>query len=370
MCGVFSALMLPCFGQGNSISVPSENSSLAFSFGQPDRLEWFVDGRRILVYRSSPSTMINGGHHYHSGGHVGGNQFHMQGAVSGYENSSETMDLTGSVTGGIVYSVVGGPAGSGVSRLYETVQILNRSSSPVPLTLLGMGWRPSWGETPDLNGLDVSGTTVAVVHGNGYRDPQGVAHAGALVDRPPSGYGYRQIPSNAEPGFASYTAFPAHNFSGFNNFSQALELAPGATLTMYTELTLRSPSTSARVVEGESFKTSHGVVVEAAHLASLDNGDWAGYSQVDFGTGASVFEALVAVDPAYANQKLEIRLGAPNGTKIGELLMQSTGGFQNFQWQIANLSQTMSGVHDLYLVAVGQYGVGNVDKFRFLFIPR
>ncbi len=373
LCGVVSVLVFPRLAQSATELVTDENSSLSFTrsatpVSVPSSLEWIVDGRRILVYPSNPSVYINVFNHVHSAGHVEPNQLHAKGVlVLGAVDPD--------VTGGVVYTVDGGSAGSGVSRLYEKVDIFNGGNNIVSLTLSGLGGRPTDLnlEIPDFTGLDVSGTTIAFVQGNGYRDPQGTAHSGTIVGYPPFSSGYTSIPTGADPTFASVTVLPALSFSGFNTFSQPLSLPPGATLTMITELNVKkstSPSTPGEpdvaFIEGESYTSSRGVAVENTHLARLDNGDWAGYSNVNFGSNATIFEALVAVDPAYANQKLEIRLGSPSGTKIGELTLLSTGGFGNFQMQSTPLTHSVSGTHDVYLVPVGTFGAGNIDKFRFI----
>ncbi|WP_192805158.1 carbohydrate-binding protein [Noviherbaspirillum aerium] len=381
LCGAVAAMVSPCIAQVNTATVTNENSSLAFTRGEssasfpfslPQRLEWVVDGRRILVYPSNPSVFINVNNHLHGSGHVEPYQLHAQGNVLGYEASSNPKDVSGRVTGAIVYTVNGGAAGSGISRISEKVDIFNRSGEAIPLTLGGLGWKPTGTgahdrnlEIPDISGLDVTGTTVAFVQGNGYRDPQGAAHSGSIVDRPEANANYRNIADNTNPTFASVTVYPALSFSGFNTFSRNITLPAGATLSMITEINVKKSTINGPIYEGESFSTSQGVVVEGSHLASLDNGDWAGYTQLNFGTGATVFEALVAVDPQFANQKLEIKLGSPTGTKIGEMIMQSTGSFANFQWQSTNLNQVVSGMQDVYFLAVGSFGVGNVDKFRF-----
>ena len=374
LCGAFSALVLPCLAQTTPVAVTNGNSSLSLtrsapqgSFSGPQSIEWLVDGRRILVYPSEPSVNINASTHLHSSGHIEANQLHVQGYYLGHETSPNAKDTSGSVTGGIVYTVAGGAAGSGSSRIYEKVDIFNRGSATVSLTLSGLGRRPGGGaEIPDLNGLEVNGTTIAFIQGNGYRDPQGTAHSGSILDYPLPGTNYTSIPGNNDPTLASVTVLPALSFSGFNTFNQPLNLQPGATLTMVTELNVKTSTVGSAYIEGESYTASQGVAVENTHLASLDNGDWAGYSLVNFGTGANVFEALVAVDPAFANQKLEVRLGSPTGTKDAELSLLSTGGFGNFQLQSTPLIQPVSGSHDVYLVPIGRYGAGNIDKFRFI----
>jgi hypothetical protein len=275
----------------------------------------------------------------------------VQGPLFGYASTD--------VTVGIVYTVTGGDPGSDTSRLTEKVDIRNKSGKPVAFGAInGLGWLPdpkdphnSNAEIPDLSGLTVTGATIAFIQGSGL----GATAATLLTD----------------PPFPPLTVYPAAAISGFNSFLvRNVTLVPGATMTILTELNVSKtpPVVVAPVafIEGESFSSSRGVTIEGSYLASLDNGDWAGYDQVNFGANATVFEALVAVDPQFANQRLEIRLDSPTGAKIGEMVMQSTGGFSTFQLQRATLTQPVAGVHKVYFVAVGTYGVGNVDKFRFI----
>lgn len=352
------------FAQAQRVDTADKNSTLRYNIREPfplgtipsspiafpGVLEWTVDNRRIVVYPSIPGNSLDV-EHGHPGSHVAPNQMHVQGPLFGYASSD--------VTGGIVYTVTGGEPGSGSSRLTEKVEIRNKSNGQVPLSAInGLGWLPDPSaphngntEVPDLSGLTVTGATIAFIQGSG----SGATAASLLTD----------------PPFAPLTVFPAAAISGFNSFLvRNVTLEPGATLTILTELNVRNtpPPVVAPVtfIEGESFTSSRGVTVEGSYLASLDNGDWAGYDQVDFGASATVFEAYVAVDPQFANQRLEIRLDSPTGAKIGEMVMQSTGSFSAFQLQRAPLTQPVAGMHKVYLVAVGTYGVGNVDKFRFI----
>lgn len=348
------------FAQAQRVDIADKNSSLRYNIREPfplantpsspiafpGVLEWTVDGRRIPVYPSIPGNSVDV-EHSHPGAHVGPNQIHVQGPLFGYASTE--------VTVGIVYSVTGSDAGTSSSRITEKVDIRNKSGKPVTLGAInGLGWLPdpkaphnSNAEIPDLSGLTVTGATIAFIQGSGA--------ASLLTD----------------PAFAPLTVFPAAAISGFNSFLvRDVTLAPGATLTIVTELNVSKtpPPQVAPVdfIEGESFSSSRGVTIEGTYLASLDNGDWAGYDQVNFGANATVFEALVAVDPQFANQRLEIRLDSPTGAKIGEMVMQSTGSFSTFQLQRAPLTQPVSGVHKVYFVAVGTYGVGNVERFRFI----
>jgi hypothetical protein len=216
--------LVPCLAQAASVTITDQNSSLKFSIDDPTSnlnlpsdpvqlprtVEWTVDGRRILVYPSSPLTFLDIGH-IHSGAHVGANQIHAQGPLLG----SGTGATTGTVTGGVVYSVNGGTSGSGVSRISEKVDIHNKTGAPLSLLLAGLGFKPTQAalEVPDLSGLSVTGTTVIFF--------QGTAQTDSLTD----------------PPFAPLTVLPVVSFSGFNPLlNQNLSLPAGAVLTMVTEL--------------------------------------------------------------------------------------------------------------------------------------
>jgi hypothetical protein len=222
-------MVSPCLSQADSISVTEDNSSLKFTrddpifnLGNPGdpvqlprTLEWTVDGRRILVYPSGPSTFLDIGH-LHPDAHVAANQIHAQGPMLGYATGA----TTGTVTGGIVYAVDGGTAGSGASRLWEKVDIRNKTDAAISLSLTGLGFKPAQAslEVPDLSGLNLTGRTVIFV--------QGDAQATSITD----------------PPFGPVTVLPVVSFTGFNPlFNQSLSLPAGATLTMITELRVGPP---------------------------------------------------------------------------------------------------------------------------------
>jgi len=211
-----------------SVMVTDQNASLKFTTDDLDRagrigspsdplqfprtIEWTVEGRRILVYPSVPLTFLDIAH-LHSSGHVATNQVHAQGPMLGYATGA----TTGTVTGGIVYTVNGDATGSGAARITEKVDIANKGSGTVPLNLSGMGWKPPENpahgplEIPDLSGLNITGTTTVFIQ------------AGSITDGPP---------------YAPVTVLPVAAFSGFNPFRQNVDLPAGSTLTMITELKL------------------------------------------------------------------------------------------------------------------------------------
>ncbi|SAL37778.1 hypothetical protein AWB74_01493 [Caballeronia arvi] len=224
------ALMaLPCVALAESVSVSSNNSTLKVTRDDPiynlstpsdpvqllRTLEWTVDGRRILVYPSGPSTFLDIGH-MHSDAHVSANQIHVQGPMLGYATSASS----GTVVGGVVYAVEGDASGTLVSRLTEKVDILNKGTSAVSLSLAGLGFKPTQSslEVPDYSGLDVIGTTVTVIVN------------GPITETPPP--------------FGQVSVLPVVSFAGFNPlFNQSVSLPAGSTLSMITELKV-SPTAS------------------------------------------------------------------------------------------------------------------------------
>jgi hypothetical protein len=192
---------------GSNLGQPSDPVQL------PRKVEWTVDGRRILVYPSGPSTFLDIGH-LHPGAHVNANQIHAQGPMLGHSTGA----MTGSVIGGVVYTVKGGSAGR--STITEKLDLHNRSNSALSLSLAGFGFKPTQAalEVPDHTGLNLVGTTVVFFQGNG------------------------QTNSFTEAPFAPVTILPTVSFKGFNPIlNQSLSLPAGARLTMITELKVGPP---------------------------------------------------------------------------------------------------------------------------------
>ncbi|GEM_PF-256472 len=94
-------------------------------------------------------------------------------------------------------------------------------------------------------------------------------------------------------------------------------------------------------------------------LGYVTKGDYVVYKNIDFGSGATSFKALVA-DELTAN--IEIRLNSPSGTLIGTLPIASTGDWNTYQEQTCDISN-VTGVNDVYLVFSNYL---NIDWFTFV----
>lgn len=94
-------------------------------------------------------------------------------------------------------------------------------------------------------------------------------------------------------------------------------------------------------------------------------GSWAGFANVDFGTGVSFVDVRVA--SAGTGGTLELRLDAPDGPVIAQAPLPVTGGWQT--WTTVSAPVTgAAGVRDLYVMFTrtgGSGGLGNLNWFRF-----
>jgi type 1 glutamine amidotransferase len=119
-------------------------------------------------------------------------------------------------------------------------------------------------------------------------------------------------------------------------------------------------------IEGEAFTSQFGVQV-AGHsgasggrtLGYIDNGDWAGYAQVNT-AGATRFSARIS--SGGAGGTIGIRSGSATGPVLGSVGVPVTGGWENFQTVSTTL--TGSGSGPLFLTFSGGSGaLFDIDTF-------
>jgi len=120
--------------------------------------------------------------------------------------------------------------------------------------------------------------------------------------------------------------------------------------------------------EAELMNLQSGVQTEdcsegGLNVGYIENGDWIMFKGVDFGLGASAFQARVA--SATNGGTIEIRLDSPNGQLVGTLNVSNTGGWQNWVTRSTSIDN-LTGVHDLYLKFVGGSGyLFNINWWQF-----
>jgi hypothetical protein len=123
-------------------------------------------------------------------------------------------------------------------------------------------------------------------------------------------------------------------------------------------------------IEAESCDSSYGVGTESCsegglNLKNINNGYWTAYNLVNFGTGATSFNARVASANS-SGGTIELRLDSTSGTLIGTCTVPGTGGWQNWTTVNCNVSGA-TGVHNLYLVYKGGSGaLFNLNWFKFI----
>lgn len=111
-------------------------------------------------------------------------------------------------------------------------------------------------------------------------------------------------------------------------------------------------------VEAETTNRQRGIETEVCseggmNVTDIDTGDWIKLRGVDFLDGAKDFSASVAATSA--GGKIELRLGAQDGTLIGSCDVPATGGDQSWETVNCDVSSEATGVEDLFLVFTGQF---------------
>ncbi|MCQ2408293.1 MAG: carbohydrate-binding protein [Oscillospiraceae bacterium] len=115
---------------------------------------------------------------------------------------------------------------------------------------------------------------------------------------------------------------------------------------------------SGSVIEAESFTAQSGIQTEncsegGSDVAYIENGDYIGFKNVDFGSGAESMDFRIGANSS--GSALEIHLGSPDGKQIGKLNVEETGGWQKWATQTASITRT-TGMQDVYLVFKGGNG--------------
>jgi MYXO-CTERM domain-containing protein len=96
-------------------------------------------------------------------------------------------------------------------------------------------------------------------------------------------------------------------------------------------------------------------------VTSINNGDYIKVRNVDFGAGATSFDARVASDASGGN--IELHLDSLTGTLIGTCAVAGTGGAQTWVTKSCSINSTTA-VHDLFLRFTGS-GTGNLFNFNW-----
>ena len=96
--------------------------------------------------------------------------------------------------------------------------------------------------------------------------------------------------------------------------------------------------------------------VDSNQIAQLSNGDYLEYSNINFGSGSSQFDARVASGASPGVSGLvEVVLDNPSNSPAGSFAVGNTGGWSTWKTIPANISK-VTGTHNVYLVFVSGAG--------------
>ena len=123
------------------------------------------------------------------------------------------------------------------------------------------------------------------------------------------------------------------------------------------------------VIQAEDHDASHGVRTLSGHVGYFSDDDYMKYASVDFSSSVDEVRLTYAVSAGSAGKTIEVRLDGKNGQVIARHTTQSTGGWG--MSTASTFSEDLIGtpptdVRDVYVVAVGEGGVANLDKLQFV----
>jgi hypothetical protein len=117
------------------------------------------------------------------------------------------------------------------------------------------------------------------------------------------------------------------------------------------------------LIRASEISTNYGVRMQDTIMGSFDKGDFATYSQVNFGTPGTTEGIIIRYSKASNGGSMEVRLGGRDGDLLATFLPANTaswGGYVNAYVGI----EGVEGIHDLTFVGTGINGVLNLDYFQ------
>lgn len=169
---------------------------------------------------------------------------------------------------------------------------------------------------------------------------------------------------------------PVTNITGKNNI-YIRYTGPIGTLPNVNWFTFNVPSvvptpapvpTAYRIIEAEAYNSQSGIITQncpegGSEVGYIQNGDYAVYNNIDFGTTpAGYFSARVAT-PNSGN--IEIRLDSLTGTLLGTCSVSSTGSWYNYS-TVTCLLSGITGIHNIYIKFTGGSDyLFNINWFKF-----
>ena len=156
---------------------------------------------------------------------------------------------------------------------------------------------------------------------------------------------------------------------GSQSFTYSLPGLSGATFTWSGTQNGGYTVSATSQIQASSYNDEFGLETESTSdtgggydAGYADNGDWAHYKSVNFGSGVSSVNLRTASNGTGGT--LEFHLDSTTGTLIGTATIPVTGGWQTWTTVSAPITSA-TGVHDLYLIFKGTTSIGNINWFQF-----
>ncbi len=259
-------------------------------------------------------------------------------------------------------------------------------TKPSAVDIFGCASGPLYNSGADARGAVAARLAAAINRSSllvsgGNNQPDGVAPSGYYQDAITNHYA-RLVHQHASIGYAfpyddvgptGAAPVDGHIQDG-NPTSWTISLGPGA--GSGTGTGGGTGGTGAYgTIQAESCSSQSGTTTESCtdsgggqDVGYISDGDWLGYSAIDFGSSSpSQFVARLASGAAAGiSGAVQVRLGSTTGTKIAEIDFANNGGWQAWQSVPANVTSAVTGVHDVYLVFSGSTSdFVNINWFTF-----
>ncbi|MGL1886716.1 MAG: family 16 glycosylhydrolase [Reichenbachiella sp.] len=119
-------------------------------------------------------------------------------------------------------------------------------------------------------------------------------------------------------------------------------------------------------IEAESFDKTQGVDIDGDIISHIDGGDWLRYDDINFSIGPASIQ--IQLSQVEYGGRLEFHIDSLDGETIAIFHPSPTGDWSRFDLQDTEL-ENVTGVHTLYVEAVGAEGLCNIDWFQLSYEP-
>jgi beta-glucanase (GH16 family) len=120
-------------------------------------------------------------------------------------------------------------------------------------------------------------------------------------------------------------------------------------------------------IEAESADDIHGALTDTVSGRDITNyfneGDFLRFNKVNFSQAANSVSLVVAA--GNSNSKMQMRLDSIDGPVIANMDIAHTGSWSTYEEQTFNLLESVTGEHDIYILAKHPDGAGDLDYIRF-----